>query len=85
MPRRARLMSVDKELNRLSKQPHVWLNHLLPTIYGRLPVTFSNLFTGMMTGDGVVSNFPATRDKVELWGSEVEEMAGWVPLLTRVG
>ncbi|XP_035707848.1 uncharacterized protein LOC110859383 isoform X2 [Folsomia candida] len=85
LPRRARLWNINQKLKKISQSPETWLNHVLPSLCGHLPNRIADMGTSLISGDGVISNFPATRESIKLWGSQVEEMAGWVPLLTRAG
>lgn len=72
-------------MKRVMWDPHVYLNLLMPNLFGRTPIWFSDACMKVMGFPLVLSNIPVAKRRVQLWDNEVLDIGGWPPMLSICG
>lgn len=80
-----RLEATSDIMKRVMWDPHVYLNYVMPTLFGRTPIWFSDACMKVMGFPLVLSNIPVARERVKLWGNDVLDIGGWPPMLSICG
>jgi len=80
-----RLKKTHKEFLGLTHRPDGLVNYKMFQIFGKFPA-FVVQFMLKKAGTPVIySNTPWATERVKLWGDEVKDVFGWMPLLTTAG
>jgi hypothetical protein len=79
------LLATKREMRKLARDPDALVNYTVFRLLGKFPAFLVQLVMGGGSMSVVFSNVPWARKRVQLWGQEVEEVAGWMPLLTTAG
>lgn len=80
-----RLKATGNRMKRVMWDPHVYLNLVIPGLFGRTPIWFSDACMKVMGFPLVLSNMPVAQRRVKLWGNEVVDIGGWPPMLSICG
>jgi len=80
-----RLLRIKADMEALLRRPDAVVNYAVFRLLGKFPAFVVRLLMDGASMAVVYSNVPWASRKVRLWGHEVNEVAGFMPLATSAG
>lgn len=84
-PPLTRMNATSYTMKKVMWDPHVYLNFVIPELFGRTPIWFSDACMKVLGFPLVLSNIPVAKRRVKLWDNEVLDIGGWPPMLSICG
>ena len=79
------LSATQRSMSTLATSPNGYINYVLFRIFGKCPAFVLQFMMRKGCTPIIYSNTPWASERVKLWGTPVENVFGWMPLLTTAG